>query len=428
VAKVELKARISADAREFYRTMAKVADIGKAAAVGAVGVMAGGAMVVGGAWVSAIAHLVSYGGAVQDLMDKTGLGAETIQKLGYAAGQTGAEMGAIAPAMKGLANVLQLAEQGSKTAQKSFADLGLNWKLLADASPDTQIESVLAAIGKIPNPTRRAALAVDLLGKSGQSLIPLAGQYEALGAQASKLGLILPPEQIAAADRLGDALDTLKAKIAAVAMGAVGPDIGRLGDAVEKITANPEVWSALAPAMKQVSAALADMVIGIGKFLENPETLASLTTFANNLASGFAFAADAAMRLLGPIKRLLDAYIALQAATAKAALGAVAPGADAAEAANAQAITSAQIEAARNANLAQRERILGIKAVGMQPDQSMGGFGFDPTNPGAAGFAAGAMLATAGGAGTVETRLDALIAASTRTNELLATRMPEAGK
>lgn len=312
MAKVELKARISADAREFYRTMSKVQASAKPVAMGVAAGLGVGAAAIGGAWIAAVAHLTAYGGAVQDLMDKTGLGSDVIQKLGYAAGQTGADIGAIAPAMKGMANLLQMASQGSKTAQKSFRDLGLNWQALAAATPDRQIEAVLAAIGQVANPTRRAALAVDVLGKSGQSLVPLAGQYRELSARAAALGLIIPPEQVASADKLGDAMDDLKLKLLAVGNAAVGPDIERMAVAVQGMVGNPALWASIGPALRTASEAMADFAAAAGQALQDPATLQSLATFGQNLANGFAYAAEQAQALLKTIEPLLSAYVAMQ--------------------------------------------------------------------------------------------------------------------
>lgn len=306
MAKVELQARISADAREFYRTMGAVAKSVKPVALGVAGGLGAGAGAIGASWAAAVASLVQYGSAIKDLQDKTGLGAETIQKLGYAAKQTGGDMDSIAPAMRGLADKLMQAKLHSKTAQAAFTRLGLSWRELAQASPDAQIETVLEAIANVADPTKRAALAADVLGKSGQALIPVALAYEQLGDRAKKLGLLLPQEQVNAADRLGDAMTDLHRKVQAVGYAAVGPDLGRMAATIERITANPAVWNAIAPALRVASAAMADFVVQMGAMLQDKDTLAAISASAANIADGFAYAVDGATRLTEAIKPMLE--------------------------------------------------------------------------------------------------------------------------
>ncbi len=305
---VKLSAIISADAREFYRTVGKV---GPEAAKMLRNVAAGGAAVataVTAAWIAAIGKTVAYGSAVQDIIDRTGLGSAVIQKLGYVAMQTGGDMQAILPAMKALANALQSAGQGGKTQQRAFRDLGLSWKELAASSPDQQIEAVLLAIAKVGDPTKRAALAVDILGRSGQALIPVAAAYRELGAEAEALGLLLKPEQIAAADRLGDSLALLQRKFGAVSMGAVGPDLSRLADVIDQITKDPAVWAAVEGGVRTAASALADLAGSMGAVLKDPETIRQIGSMAQGLGDGFKLAADGAGALLTHVTALLKFF------------------------------------------------------------------------------------------------------------------------
>mgnify|MGYP000179829139 CR=1 FL=1 len=88
---------------------------------------------------------------------------------------------------------------------------------------------------QVGNPTQRAALAMDVFGKSGQKLIPLlsagAKGIDELRAEANRLGLTVGTDQAQSAADLQDAwnrlLKTLKAAAFAIG-GALAPDLTAL--------------------------------------------------------------------------------------------------------------------------------------------------------------------------------------------------------
>lgn len=303
--KAKLEAVISADARAFYRTMGSVAKDARVLAGGVGTGMAAGASAVVAAWAYALKSLVEYGSAVTDLSQRTGLGTDFLQELGYAAKQTGAEMADVEPAVKALANALQGAGKGGAAAA-AFRDLGLSWQNLATQTPDQQLAAVLSALGRVSDPAKRTALAVDLLGRSGMKLIPLASQFDQLVGEARAMGIVLSGDTIRSADDLGDAVSRLGARVRGAAFGAVAPDLARFSDALNSIAMDPALWEAFAPALRQVSQAIGDFGMRMAELLKDPATLQTLATSAQNLADGFTLAADGAAKLLETVKPLLD--------------------------------------------------------------------------------------------------------------------------
>ncbi|RVC76077.1 hypothetical protein EN766_14605, partial [Mesorhizobium sp. M2A.F.Ca.ET.046.02.1.1] len=77
---------------------------------------------------------------------------------------------------------------------------------------------VADAFARMPPSARKAALAVELFGKSGAELLPFLDQAKAgildLSAQAAQLGIVLTQQQADVGDALGDSLDSVKKAVA----------------------------------------------------------------------------------------------------------------------------------------------------------------------------------------------------------------------
>jgi hypothetical protein len=182
------------------------------------GVMKAGAGVsaVGGAMlapiVAGVKTFMDMGGAAVDAAARTGLSVEALSELGFAAEQTGADMGAVEGAIRKTSVAVEDLSTGSKAAVEKFAKLGLSLADLQGLSPDEQFSKIGGAIAAIHDPTMRAAAAVDMFGKSGTVLLPMLGDMEALRQKARDLGIVMSTEDANAADDLGDAWDALKAQ------------------------------------------------------------------------------------------------------------------------------------------------------------------------------------------------------------------------
>jgi len=105
------------------------------------------------------------------------------------------------------------AGRGLSTATDALKDLGLTADDLAGLSPEQQFKLLAERISQIEDPTRKAALAMDIFGRSGTQLLPLfasgARGIEMLQAEARRLGLTMSGEDAKAAEEFSDALDRL---------------------------------------------------------------------------------------------------------------------------------------------------------------------------------------------------------------------------
>lgn len=182
---------------------------------------------------AAVHHFSEVGGDLNDMAHRTGLAAEKLAFLKYAADQTGASIEDIEKAIK-------------FAAKNGF-------------SPEN-FEAMAEEIARIPDPAARAARAMELFGKSGTMLIPMFEELADLQARWTRLGIGPTKESIALADELGDLWGDLKASAAAIAY---------------------EIGAALAPAMKELAQMVAPMVSQMVKWIrENPQAVVMLGALA----------------------------------------------------------------------------------------------------------------------------------------------------
>ena len=194
-----------------------IASIGtKFAAIGAAGVTT---------LFLASKRFANFGSELNDMSERTGVSAETLQELGYAAQQNGADMEALEAAIRKMSKTVVEASQGSTGASDALAQLGLTARDLANLTVEAQFKLIADRLSKVRNDTLRAALALDLFGKSGTKLLPmLKGGIVGLreyAKEARNLGIILSNEDIQAADAFGDKLDIVR-KVLDVAIAKIG--------------------------------------------------------------------------------------------------------------------------------------------------------------------------------------------------------------
>ena len=214
---VELSADDSSLMKGLDKAKKSLNDWGKAIAVSGVA-MIGAATAAAAPLIYGLKELIGSGGALSDMEARTGIGAEALQELQYAAGQTGSSMEEVEASIRKMQDSLVKAANGSKSETDALNALGLSLAELQGLSPDKQFERIGEALGGIQDPAKRTALAMDLLGKSGTKILPMAQQMAQLRAAARSLGLVMDKDTVEAADKLGDTLDTVSAQIRSASM------------------------------------------------------------------------------------------------------------------------------------------------------------------------------------------------------------------
>lgn len=191
----------------FRKFGATVSKIGGAVAVGGATAI-GGASAIIAPLLKAATDFAGFGSTLDDMSQRTGIASGRLSELAYAVKQSGTDLETVETGVKKTQHAIIGAIEGNKAAAESFKQLGLDAGQLQYLAPDDQFYAVARAIGSIPDPTLRAARAVELFGKSGTELLPLMlSDIDALKNEARELGVTMSTEDASAAAVLGDAMD-----------------------------------------------------------------------------------------------------------------------------------------------------------------------------------------------------------------------------
>jgi phage-related protein len=237
---------------------------------------------VGGSLVAVGKNVADYSDHIDKMSQKLGLSREGFQEWDYILSQNGASIDSMKGGMKKLVNSMDSAVQKGSTAGTAFERLGLSLEDLQGKSREEVFETTITALQGVGDESERAALANELLGKSGAELAPLlnagAGSVEELKQKAHELGLVLDDETIDSGVRMTDALDTMNRSFQSIknAIGAaVMPIIADLAEYVagkmpivtEKIRAVSDAFNNLSPTTKKIIEIVAGLAAAAGPAL-----------------------------------------------------------------------------------------------------------------------------------------------------------------
>ena len=241
---------------------------------------------------------VSTADDLNTLSKQTGFTTDEIQKMKYAADLVDVSFEDIEGALKKLKP--KITENN-----KALADLGVSTKN-ADGSTRNATDvfyDAIEALSKIPNETERDQKAMELFGKSADSLAGIiddgGAAMKAYGEEAERMGLIMGQDTVDNLNKVNDTIDKLKAqgggalaKLGATIATVLGPSIEKvLGlvskatDAIAKLT--PEqaetvlkvlaVTAAIGPLLKTGG----KLISGIGKVLKLAPKISSAIKAVN---------------------------------------------------------------------------------------------------------------------------------------------------
>lgn len=211
--------QIKAAGQQMKEFGGKVEDVGKKFS-GISGAAAG----IGGALLKMGYDAVTGADDLNTLAKQTGFSTEEIQKMKYAADLIDVSFEDISGALKKFKTKID-------PANESLARLNVS-TINADGSlrnsTDVFNDAVVALSG-IANETERDQLAMELFGKSADSLAGIiddgGAALKEMGDQAEELGLILDQDTLDSLNATNDTIDQLKGNIAGT-MAQIGADVG----------------------------------------------------------------------------------------------------------------------------------------------------------------------------------------------------------
>lgn len=195
--------------KEFGNLMGVASTVGKSFTI------MGGAITAGlGAIVTSTANA---GDEIFDMSKKTGFTTEAVSKWAFALKQSGGDVSTLQTAVRGMSNVIDAARQGTTSAVETLARLNLTVADFAGLSPEAAFQKLAMAVAAVPDPMTRAAIAQDVFGKSGMSMLPALAEGEAglrgMFDEAQRAGAVFTEAEAAMGDQFNDALGSLTAAL-----------------------------------------------------------------------------------------------------------------------------------------------------------------------------------------------------------------------
>ena len=169
------------------------------------------AAAAGAAAAAAVVRFAQVGDQLQKTSIRTGVAVESLSRLDYVAGQSGASFQALATGLRVMAKFNDDLRRGSLLAVDAMEQLGLQSSDLAGLNPEQMFAKLADAISGIEDPLERAAAAQKVFGRGGTELLPMldmgAAGIAELAQQADDLGAVMSTDAANNAAALTDAID-----------------------------------------------------------------------------------------------------------------------------------------------------------------------------------------------------------------------------
>ena len=193
--------------------------------------------------VQSFGDALSMGGRLKELSDRTGVAVDRLLLLERAFHNAGVGADAVGPIINKMQKAIVDAEDGTSKAADAFTKLGIPLSTLQNLSPEEQLRTIGKAIAGIPNEAERAAISIEVFGKSGGALNQLFSDFDG-GIKTAKDQLgSLPALMKGAAeqfDRIDENLFSVGQKFIEFAAGIldkVAPALDALTTALTRIDA-----------------------------------------------------------------------------------------------------------------------------------------------------------------------------------------------
>ena len=269
--------------------------------------------------IASFGDALNMGGRLKELSDRTGVAVDRLLLLERAFHNAGVGADAVGPIINKMQKAIVDASDGTSAAADAFTKLGIPLSALENLSPEEQLRTIGKAIAGIPNEAERAAISIEVFGKSGGALNQLFSDFDG-GIETAKDQLgSLPALMKGAAeqfDRIDENLFSVGQKFIEFAAGIldkVAPALDALTTALTRIDAAKlgqdlaSFFTGAGEGMKGFQAAVdaidagemgtAFEIIGQAIQLQFKETANSVYT---NLAAAFKTITDILVESLGP--------------------------------------------------------------------------------------------------------------------------------
>lgn len=176
------------------------------------------------AFALAVKSTISFGVEVDKVRKITGMTAETITSMAYAAEQEHTSLDALQTGWRRLSRAMSDADEGLAESKRTFDALGIS---IYDTegqlkSMESMTFEIADAFAGMENDTKKAALAQELFGRSGAEMIPFlemgAKKIRDLQEEAAELGIVMSDEMVDNSKQFGDQMTFMTTALKGVAV------------------------------------------------------------------------------------------------------------------------------------------------------------------------------------------------------------------
>lgn len=172
-----------------------------------------------------------FRGELFDLSQQTGVSVETLSTLSAIAETTGSNIQSITASLGIFQKNLEAAQDPTTKQAAAFKALGVETNNTEDA-----LRQALASLAKMPEGFKQTALALELFGRGGKSILAILkemhGDLDGTTERLRKMGLVISTEDAEAADKFNDQLRFLELRFRALLGKEVIPGAT---EAIEKV-------------------------------------------------------------------------------------------------------------------------------------------------------------------------------------------------
>lgn len=178
---------------------------------------------------------------IDKMSQKLGMTAQAYQEWDYVLKISGADIQSLSSGMKTLTNKFDDAKAGSEGAVKAFERIGLSMEDIQDMSREDLFSTVIYAFQDMGDTAERAALANELLGRSGAELAPLfnttSDETKNLIQQVNELGGVMSDEAVKNGAAFQDSLTSLKTAFSGASNSLIAELVPAITSLMDKIAA-----------------------------------------------------------------------------------------------------------------------------------------------------------------------------------------------
>ncbi len=214
---------------------------------------------------AAVVRFAQVGDTLQKASIRTGIAVESLSRLDYVAGQSGASFQALSVGLRAMAKFTDDVRRGSLLAVDAMDQFGLQSSDLAGLSPEQTFLKLADAVSRIEDPLERAAAVQKVFGRGAATeLLPMldlgADGIAELAQQADQLGAVMSTEAANNAAALTDAIDNVQ-------RAATGAAVQFANVFAPAITAATDTLADLIAGSENGIRAMATLAAGVAAFL-----------------------------------------------------------------------------------------------------------------------------------------------------------------